>query len=86
MQEVRTERLRDYIGPVTNTDIWDDFQLRANDVIVCTPPKCGTSWTLNIVIMLIYGRVVPEAGNRDAAPWLDLAFATERQSQPLKTA
>ena len=74
MQTVRAERLRDYLGPVTNTDIWDDFELRSNDVIVCTPPKCGTTWTLNIVMMLIHGRVVPDAGNRDDAPWLDCAF------------
>ena len=74
MIDVQTERLRDYIGPLTNTDVRDDFKLRPNDVIVSTPPKCGTTWTLNIVMMLIYGRVVPEAGNREDAPWLDAAF------------
>ncbi|MDQ2091176.1 sulfotransferase domain-containing protein [Marimonas arenosa] len=74
MQKVRTERLRDYVGPVTNTDIWEAFELRSNDVIVCTPPKCGTTWTLNIVMMLIHGKVVPEAGGRDEAPWLDCGF------------
>ena len=74
MQTVHAERLRDYLGPVTNTDIWDDFALRSDDVIVCTPPKCGTTWTLNIVMMLIHGRVVPDAGNREDAPWLDCAF------------
>lgn len=74
MTAVVTEKLRDYLGPVTNTDIWDDFNLRPNDIIVNTPPKCGTTWTLNIVMMLIHGRVVPEAGNREDAPWLDAAF------------
>lgn len=74
MIAVQTERLRDYNGRVTNTDIWDDFKLRPNDIIVNTPPKCGTTWTLNIVMMLIHGRVVPDAGNREDAPWLDCAF------------
>lgn len=74
MQAVHTERHRDYCGPVTNTDIWSEFKLRPDDIIVNTPPKCGTTWMLNIVMMLIHGRVVPDAGNREAAPWLDCAF------------
>lgn len=74
MQTVHTDRLRDYSGPLTNTDIWDEFKIRPDDVIVNTPPKCGTTWMLNIVMMLIHGRVVPDAGNREAAPWLDCAF------------
>lgn len=74
MRPIETERGRDYFGKVTNTDIWRDFALRADDVIVTTPPKCGTTWTLNIVMMLIRGKVVPDAGNRETAPWLDSAF------------
>jgi aryl sulfotransferase len=74
MQTLRAERLRDYSGPITNTDIWDDFQLRSDDVIVCTPPKSGTTWTLNIIMMLIHGQVIPNAGSKEEAPWLDCAF------------
>jgi aryl sulfotransferase len=74
MQTVYTERHRDYRGPVTNTDIWSEFELRPDDIIVDTPPKCGTTWMLNIAMMLIHGRVVPDAGNIEAAPWLDCGF------------
>lgn len=74
MRTIRTEGRRDYFGPITNTDIWDDFILRPDDIIVDTPPKCGTTWTLNIVMMLIHGAVVPDAGNNQDAPWLDCAF------------
>ncbi len=71
---LQTKPDRDYRGPVTNSDIWADFALRPDDIIVCTPPKCGTTWTLGIVMMLIHGRAVPGAGHREEAPWLDCAF------------
>lgn len=69
-----TATLKHYVGPVTNTDIWQSFALRPDDIIVTTPPKCGTTWTLYIVMMLIHGRVVEKAGTSDHAPWLDCGF------------
>ncbi len=60
-----------YRGPVTDNGVWARFVLRDDDVIVNTPPKCGTTWMLTIVMMLIHGRVVPDAGSSKNAPWLD---------------
>lgn len=71
--------LKSYKGPVTNTDVWSTFALRADDIIVTTPPKCGTTWMLHIVMMLIHGRVVEKAGTADHAPWLDCAFRDRDQ-------
>jgi len=78
MPKVRTERHRDYHGVLTNTDVWSQFALRPDDIIVNTPPKCGTTWMLNIVMMLIHGRAVPDAGGSHNAPWLDCAFRDQR--------
>ncbi|MDG4647859.1 sulfotransferase domain-containing protein [Roseibacterium sp. SDUM158017] len=75
-----TERLRDYRGVVTDTDVWSWFTLRPDDVFVVTPPKCGTTWMLNIVMMLIHGRAVPDAGGSQHAPWLDAAFRDRRET------
>ena len=74
MTDIQAKRTRDYSGPVTNTDIWGEFALRSDDVIVGTPPKCGTTWMLSIVMMLIYQRALPDAGSYQHAPWLDCAF------------
>lgn len=58
-----------YKGSITDTDRWQDVRLRASDVFVCTPPKCGTTWTTTIVTMLCQD-------NTDIAPqrlihWVD---------------
>jgi hypothetical protein len=41
-----------YKGSITNTDRWERVTPRPGDVHVCTPPKCGTTWTTSIVTML----------------------------------
>ncbi|MEE4289626.1 MAG: sulfotransferase domain-containing protein [Erythrobacter sp.] len=57
----------------TDSRIWDSFELRAGDIIVCTPPKTGTTWTQRIVGMLL----AQSAGPRqimEEQPWLDARF------------
>ena len=63
-----------YVGPVTNSTIWADFDLRTDDVIVSTPPKSGTTWTQSIVAMLIFGRPGMDVRIGDTSPWIDCGF------------
>ena len=33
---------------------WDDFKFRPDDIVISTPPKCGTSWAQMITALLIF--------------------------------
>ena len=67
-------RSRNYVGPVTNTHIWDDFELRAGDVVLSTPPKCGTTWSQAILMMLIHGESCTDRPVWRDSFWIDCGF------------
>ena len=60
---------RRYKGSITNTDRWQHFQGRPGDVFVCTPPKCGTTWTTAIVTMLLTGGT--DVSLQEQVQWVD---------------
>ena len=64
-----------YKGPITNTDRWENFKPRPDDIFICTPPKCGTTWTQAIVAMLVFG--TSDHGEQPGviSPWIDANFA-----------
>ncbi|SFI88250.1 sulfotransferase domain-containing protein [Albimonas pacifica] len=63
-----------YRGDVTCPERWSTWVPRRGDVLVCTPPKCGTTWTQTIVAMLLAGKA--ELTDRIGAisPWVDSAL------------
>ena len=65
------QRTTIYRGPITDSTRWDGFDLRATDVFICTPPKCGTTWCQGIACMMIHGR--PDFAGRlgEMSPWLE---------------
>lgn len=62
---------RKYSGGLTDPSRWSAWKPRKGDVIVCTPPKCGTTWTQTILAMLVNGG--PDLPDRVSvlSPWLD---------------
>lgn len=73
------ERTRDYIGPITDTRVWDDFELRADDVILSTPPKCGTTWSQAIIMMLLNGAAETQRQVWKDSLWIDCGFRDQEQ-------
>src|SRR5947207_9334500 len=45
--------VRRYEGIVFDSSRWHGFELRPGDIIISTPPKCGTTWTQMICALLI---------------------------------
>jgi aryl sulfotransferase len=68
---VERARLREYVTISETTRRWDGFEHRAGDVVVCTPPKTGTTWTQGIVRSLFSGAVEPSGSIIREAPWID---------------
>ena len=74
-------RSRNYVGPVTDTRIWDRFELRPDDIILSTPPKCGTTWSQAILMMLIEGRPVTDRPVWRESIWLDCGFRNQGEEK-----
>ncbi|WP_224824523.1 sulfotransferase domain-containing protein [Cognatishimia sp. MH4019] len=63
-----------YLGPLTDNRRWDMVKLRADDVIVVTPPKSGTTWMQTIVALLLSGDPEVETELAVKMPWVDIRF------------
>lgn len=70
----RPQRTAEYTTFPVDTRHWDHFIHRPDDIFVCTPPKCGTTWTQAICVMLVQGRADIEGRLTDISPWLDQTF------------
>ena len=71
---LRRDIERDYRGVISDNRRWKRFVHRPGDIFVCSPPKCGTTWTQTIVVTLLFQPGDPPAPVMSLAPWLDARF------------
>lgn len=71
------ERTIEYNGFITEARRWSSFRHRPDDIFICTPPKCGTTWTQAICAMLVFGRADIDVQPGNISPWLDANFVPE---------
>ena len=75
MSEPLPRQSQSYLGPITDTSRWQKFEHRADDIFICTPPKCGTTWTQAICAMLVFRKANHGAKPGMISPWIDAQFA-----------
>ena len=51
---------------------WDGFRFRPGDIVISTPPKCGTTWTQMICALLVFQTPDLPAPLGELSPWLDM--------------
>ena len=60
-----------YTGPLTDTSRWGSFRSRVDDILICTPPKCGTTWTQAICALLVFETSEFKGKLTGISPWFD---------------
>ncbi len=71
MVDVQVPRPR-YRSIVADSGRWEGFAFRPGDVVISTPPKCGTTWTQMLCALLIFDGPEFPAPLGEVSPWLDM--------------
>jgi aryl sulfotransferase len=65
---------RAYRSATTDNRRWDEFEHRPGDIFVCTPPKCGTTWTQTVIASLLWPDGAAPGPVMVLSPWLEALF------------
>jgi hypothetical protein len=57
---------------VWNHERWDGFELRDDDIVISTAPKCGTTWMQMQCALLLFRTPDLPAPLAKLSPWLDM--------------
>lgn len=63
--------LRPYRSAVSDNRRWANFRPRPGDIFVCTPPKCGTTWTQTIITSLLWPAGDAPGPVLELSPWIE---------------
>jgi aryl sulfotransferase len=92
---VDVSKLRPYRTPIADNRRWANFDSRPGDIVVCTPAKCGTTWTQTIVHSLLWPDGDAPGGVMELSPWIEFELfpiedvlsrlATQRHRRTMKS-
>ena len=64
--------VRRYEASMYDSNRWDGFELRPGDIIISTPPKCGSTWTQMVCALLILQEPELLVPLNRLSPWIDM--------------
>jgi len=79
MAKVNMADIKIYPHSISDNTRWQNFESRENDIYVCTPAKCGTTWTQTIVANLIFAGEDLPMPVMQLCPWVEAVFNPEQQ-------
>ncbi|HEY5624578.1 MAG TPA: sulfotransferase domain-containing protein [Gammaproteobacteria bacterium] len=65
------QKTRELHNALMDSDRWDSFRFRDDDIVIDTWAKSGTTWTQQIMAQLVFNGIEGTAA-MDLAPWLDM--------------
>ena len=65
------QRTATYVTPIFDSGRWDAFRMRSGDVVVCTPAKCGTTWTQMLCAILVHQSTTFPRPLNELSRWLE---------------
>lgn len=70
----RPERTQTYKHMLTDTDRWESYLKRDDDIFVCTLGKNGTTWMQAICALLIFQKPELDFNPAERSPWFDVTL------------
>jgi len=65
-----------YRSMLIDSSRWDGFEFRDDDIVISTPPKCGTTWMQMMCALLIFQDPELPRPLTELSPWMDVQTAT----------
>lgn len=79
----RPVKTREYIDAQCDSTAWNGFRFRDDDIVVASPAKAGTTWTLAILVQLLHDAPeAPRVGN--ICRWIDFTLDKEGRMEAVE--
>lgn len=76
-------KTRELVNAYLDSTLWNGFRFRDDDIVVASPPKSGTTWTLAILVQLLHG--APEVARvGKICRWIDFRLDQEGRMEAVE--